>query len=541
MRGPKWLKEAVFYNIYPQSYYDTNGDGIGDLRGIYEKLDYIHDMGFNALWLNPFYESPFNDAGYDITDYYKVAPRYGTMDDFKELCKKAHSLGIKVCIDFVGGHTSMECEWFKESAKAEKNKYTNRYIWTDDWLKFPKATFVNGYGERNAALQTNFFYTQPALNYGHAVIDDPAWQLPVDHPDCQETKAELYRILDFWIQAGCDGYRVDLASGYVKNDPDGSANRAFWNEIRAVFDKKYPESVLIAEWGQPEMALRAGYHIDMLTHDFHPAYTKLLRADKDRDIVPSNDPNSCFEDYHGHSYFDSEGKGNFAEFLDDYSVFAKDTKEIGYISIPSGNHDLPRVSLGRTQEDLKLIFAFLLTMPGIPLIYYGDEIGMRYRADVVSKEGGYRRTGSRTPMQWTSGKNLGFSEGREEDLYLPIDKSEDAPNVEAQLADKNSLIHTVRKLIRLRKQAPVLWTDGEVEFYNHENGGYPLIYTRTYGDETYLICINVKGKPMTFDFTKTILPIEPKVYQVLMQNKDVFLEEGVLHMPEVSFMIAKKL
>ena len=119
MHQVEWLKKAVFYNIYPQSYYDTNGDGIGDLRGIIEKLDYIHYMGFNALWLNPFYESPFQDGGYDVSDYYKVAPRYGAMEDFVELCEKAHALGIKVCVDLVGGHTSVEHPWFKKSAKAE--------------------------------------------------------------------------------------------------------------------------------------------------------------------------------------------------------------------------------------------------------------------------------------------------------------------------------------------------------------------------------------------------------------------------------------
>ena len=126
MIEPKWLEKAVFYNIYPQSFYDTNADGIGDLNGVCEKLDYISYMGFNAIWLNPFYESPFNDAGYDVTDFYKVAPRYGTNEDFEKLCEKAHEKGIKICVDLVAGHTSMECEWFKKSCESEKNEYSNR-------------------------------------------------------------------------------------------------------------------------------------------------------------------------------------------------------------------------------------------------------------------------------------------------------------------------------------------------------------------------------------------------------------------------------
>ena len=131
MKNVKWLENAVFYNIYPQSFYDSNDDGIGDLNGITQKLDYIKDMGFDAIWLNPFYESPFRDAGYDVTDFYKVAKRYGCNDDFKNLCHEAHKKGVKVCIDLVAGHTSLECEWFQKSCLSEKNEYTNRYIWTD--------------------------------------------------------------------------------------------------------------------------------------------------------------------------------------------------------------------------------------------------------------------------------------------------------------------------------------------------------------------------------------------------------------------------
>ena len=157
MNTPKWLENAVFYNIYPQSFYDSDNDGIGDLNGICEKLDYICDMGYTALWLNPFYESPFNDAGYDVTDFYKVAPRYGTIDDFKNLCSTAHKKGIKICIDLVAGHTSMECEWFQKSAFSEKNEFSNRYIWTDSWMKGDSAQFIGGYGQRNGQYMKNFF------------------------------------------------------------------------------------------------------------------------------------------------------------------------------------------------------------------------------------------------------------------------------------------------------------------------------------------------------------------------------------------------
>ena len=223
-----WLNDAVVYEIYPQSFYDTNGDGIGDLRGIIEKLDYIESLGFTAIWLNPINESSFRDAGYDITDFYKVASRYGTNDDYKELCDKAHSRGMKVIFDLVAGHTSVDHPWFIESSKDEKNQYTNRYIWTDD--TFDNEEGIAGYSERNGNYITNFFWSQPALNYGYAHPDPKkAWQLSVDHPDCIATKEELKKIIDFWIDLGTDAFRVDMAASLIKGDTDGSFMKAFWN------------------------------------------------------------------------------------------------------------------------------------------------------------------------------------------------------------------------------------------------------------------------------------------------------------------------
>lgn len=271
MKQPSWLSSAVFYNIYPQSFYDTNADGIGDLNGVRAKLHYIRDMGFTAVWLNPFYESPFRDAGYDITDFYKVAPRYGTNEDFAALCTAAHEYGIKVVVDLVAGHTALECEWFQKSALPEKNEYTNRYVWTDDWLKNYDGSCIGGYSQRNGMYMKNFFYCQPALNYGFAQIDDPTWQLPMDHPDCRATKQELINIMEFWLSLGADGFRVDMASSLIKNDPDGSGIRAFWQEIRQMFDEKHPECVLISEWSYPSKAIAAGFHIDFLIHFNLPA------------------------------------------------------------------------------------------------------------------------------------------------------------------------------------------------------------------------------------------------------------------------------
>lgn len=166
---PKWLSSAVFYQIYPQSFYDTNGDGIGDIPGITEKLEYIKRLGCNAIWINPVYESPFYDAGYDISNYYKVAPRYGTNGDLKRLFKVAHKKGIRVLLDLVPGHTSIEHPWFKKSCKEKKNKYSEWYIWNDrSHLSHDGDPVILGYAQRPQAYITNYYWHQPALNYGYA-------------------------------------------------------------------------------------------------------------------------------------------------------------------------------------------------------------------------------------------------------------------------------------------------------------------------------------------------------------------------------------
>lgn len=517
MANPSWLQSAVIYNIYPQSFYDSNADGIGDLNGIRQKLPFIQEMGYTAIWLNPFYESPFRDAGYDITDFYKVAPRYGTNGDFKALCDEAHEMGIKVIVDLVAGHTSMECEWFQQSCRAEVNEYTNRYVWTDVWNKKYNGC-IGGYGQRNGRFMINFFYCQPALNYGFAKIDDPAWQLPMDHPDCLATRQELLNIMDYWIGLGADGCRVDMAGSLIKNDPDKKGITAFWQGIRRIFDEKYPECVLVSEWYNPEVAIHAGFHIDFMT--WRNA-SNLFRAEPGRDVIPPMG---------GHSFFNTDGNGSLDNFLVAYLQALEATRSKGYIGMITGNHDIPRISLGRSSRELEVAYAFILTMPGVPFVYYGDEIGMVYREDLPSKEGGYVRTGSRTPMQWSKGKNAGFSAGRSEDLYLPV--QEDGVNVEEQLADENSLLHTTKALIRLRKGSHALSACGDVEFLNRRNNGYPLIYSRTGTDGRYLICINPTDREQTFDYGFSGA-------EVVKENDRAVIEKDRIYLAPVSYAILK--
>ncbi len=256
---PDWLTEAVIYQVYPQSFYDSNADGIGDFNGLTQKLDYIKALGVSAVWLNPVFESPFGDAGYDVSDYYKIAPRYGSLSDFSRFCAGAAGRGIKVILDLVAGHTSIEHPWFKASARKAPNEFSNRYIWRHrdypDEHHPPRGSYVK-----------NFFWCQPALNYGYARPRE-SWQDAADAPGPRANRAELKAIIRFWMERGAAGFRVDMASSLVKDDDRlRSANRRLWRGIRDWFESCYPDGVLIAEWGFPMLAVDAGFHLDFMLH-----------------------------------------------------------------------------------------------------------------------------------------------------------------------------------------------------------------------------------------------------------------------------------
>jgi len=505
---PGWLNNAVFYQIYPQTFYDTNGDGIGDLQGIIEKLDYVKSLGVDGIWINPFFESPFNDAGYDVSDFYKVASRYGTNDDAKRLFDEAEKRGLKILFDYVISYTSIEHPWFQASAKQEKNRYSNWYIWTDNtWINPPDAykdAFIKGYGRRNGQFMRNFYWSQPALNYGFAKPEED-WMLPIDHPDILELQKELKKILRFWMNMGADGFRADMAGALVKNanitrndqlyNTRDEGTKKFWNEICGIMDNEYPGSFMVAEWSHPESALDGGgFHADF--YHWFPGYNDLLQKESWRIL------NGYSE---GHSFFDKEGKGNITNFLYMYLDQYHKTKGKGYILLPLGNHDLSRLNIKRTDKEMEMIIAFSMAMPGIPFIYYGNEIGMRQLYGNPHVEGAYKpRAGGRTPMQWTSGKNLGFSTAPTEKLYLPVDSAEDAPNVEAQEKNPKSLLNQVRKLIKLKKSEPALAAYAEfVPVYAKENT-YPFIFARAAGEEIILAIFNPAARDVSAEFTLNI-------------------------------------
>lgn len=481
---PEWLNTAVFYEIYPQSFNDTNSDGIGDINGITEKLGYISSLGCNAIWLNPCFQSPFGDAGYDVEDYFTVAPRYGTNQDLVRLFDEAHKRNMHVILDLVPGHTAVTHKWFRESMKAEENEFTHRYVWTDSIWEEPQGMgCIRGISDRDGSCAVNFFSHQPALNYGFYKPDpDKKWQQPMDAPGPVATREALKDIMRFWLGAGCDGFRVDMAGSLVKHDEDSKGTISLWQNIRTFLDAEFPDAAIISEWGEPDKSLAGGFHMDFLLHFGPSHYNDLFR---------------CSE-----PWFSSRGKGDISEFLGTYKKNYEKSCG-GLICIPSGNHDMDRLARHLTPDEMRIAFAFLLSVPGAPFIYYGDEIGMRYVENLTSVEGGYDRTGSRSPMQWDNSPNAGFSAAAPEKLYIPIDSSSDRPTAAEQLANPDSLLNEVKRLITFRMDHPAFHSDGKIEFLTSE--GYPLAYTRTNGSETILVVINPSSSEQKLD-----CGIEPK-------------------------------
>ena len=477
--GPAWLADAVLYQIYPQSFADSDGDGIGDFAGITAHLDHLAWLGVDALWLNPCFASPFRDAGYDVADHLATAPRYGTADDLAALVEAARARGIRVLLDLVAAHTSDRHPWF---LAASGDPADHRYIWSDH----PAEGFVASPGSRPGWYLPSFFDCQPALNFGYA-RPDPAepWRQGVDADGPRANRAALREIMDHWLGLGVAGFRVDMASSLVKDDPGRVETAGVWTELRDWLDRAHPQAALLAEWGDPAVAVAAGFHADFMLQFGGPDNGLPLRS------LWNNDAGTVDEAWRqGPCYFDADGRGTPNTFVDAWRTAAALTEGSGHIALPTANHDFSRLRVGpRTREQLGAAFAFQLTWPTLPAIYYGDEIGMRYVPGLPDTEGSvlgprYNRAGSRTPMQWTAGPGAGFSSAPADRLYLPLDPDPERPDVASQRADPDSLLHLVRRLLALRRAHPDLGARGTLEVLHD---GYPLVHVR---GGRYLVAVN---------------------------------------------------
>lgn len=521
---PSWLSDAVVYQIYPSSFQDTDGNGIGDLKGIENRLEYIKSIGVTTVWLNPIFVSGWTDGGYDVIDFYKVDPRFGTNTDLVNLVNKAHSLGLKLVLDLVAGHSSDQCEWFKQAQEAPNLHYSDYYIWPsfmpEDTTPAPKPgeqldyaalmntnagilrKFVKTDAPRGPYFIKNFFDTQPALNFGFA-NPDPShpWEQAVDAPGPQAMRRELKNIISFWMDKGVDGFRVDMAASLVKNDFDKAATIKLWKEdLSKWFDETYPEGVLIAEWFNPSQSIKAGFDIDFFCHDGQYNYSTLFFYNNRNAATPAK------------PYFDKAGAGELKTWYDLYTYQYDAVKGKGYVSMPTGNHDFNRVCTdGRTTpEELKVAMTFFLTMPGVPFIYYGDEIGLKQNLDAPSTEGSGPRAGCRIPMLWDSSANAGFSTAPIEKIYIPQDPDPNRMTVEKAEADHTSLLYYVRDLLNLRKEVKALGADAEWRLVSSLDQPYPMVYERKLGDERCYVVLNPSGKAVT-----VALPMEPSTPEII--------------------------
>ena len=519
----KWIKNAVFYEIYPQSFLDTNGDGIGDFLGIIHKLDYIKSLGCNAIWLNPCYDSPFRDAGYDVRDYKKVASRYGTMEDLTTLFDEVHKRDMHILMDFIPGHTSDEHPWFLESKKTEENEYTHRYIWTDWWLKGADGiNYVAGETDRDGAYIVNFFKCQPALNFGFLNPSED-WQKTLDDPACLSTREALKDVMRFWLDKGCDGFRVDMADSLVKKDDDKKSGTVkVWQDILSTIHKEYPNAAFVSEWGRPHESILAGFDMDFYLDWSGNGYNSLLRDYSVHRTPFAKKSKANGDDF---SFFKTDSGRTIDAFLDEYLPRYEYSKDKGCIALITGNHDTTRISYNLTIHERKLAFAFLFTMPGTPFMYYGDEIGMRYQL-LPNKEGGYTRTGSRTPMQWDTSKNMGFSLANEDDLYLPVDSQSKSLTVAKQEADPDSLLNTFRNITKLRHSEPDLLDNANFVVVSRN----PFIYKRG----SILMAVNPTTKEKT-------VHLETTKKEVLLSIGTSSICNNILTLAPQSFIAVKSI
>ena len=488
---PLWYKDAIIYELPVKSFCDGNEDGVGDFQGLHEKLDYLQNLGVTCVWLLPFFPSPLKDDGYDIADYVNVHPSYGTLEDFKKFLQAAHERGLQVVIELVLNHTSDQHPWFQRARSAPPGSpERDYYVWSDTDQLYQQARIIFVDAERSnwtwdpvaqAYYWHRFFQHQPDLNY-----DNPA------------VVREMLAVLDFWLDLGVDGFRIDAVPYLVERDNTSCENlpetHAIMKAIRAHIDARAPGRMLLAEANQLPADVRAyfgdGDQCHMAYH--FPVMPRIFMALHLEDRQPITDvmeqtppiPDSC----------------QWALFLrnhDELTLEMVTDDERDYMYLAYSMDPQARLNLGirrrlaplvgNSRPRIELLVGLLFSFPGTPIIYYGDEIGMGdnlYLGD---------RNGVRTPMQWTGDRNAGFSRADPARLYSPVVMDPvygyPAVNVEAQESDAASLLYWMRNMIRLRKLFKVFGR-GTMEFLSPANRKV-LAYLRRYREGVILCVANL--------------------------------------------------
>jgi len=496
----EWYKDAIFYEVYVRGFYDSNGDGIGEFRGLTAKLEYLEWLGIDCIWLLPFYESPLRDGGYDISDYYRVLPEHGTLNDLREFLTAAHAKGIRVIADLVINHTSDRHPWFQEARSSPDSPKHNWYVWSDTDQKYPEARIIFTDAERSnwtwdeeagAFYWHRFFSHQPDLNY--------------DNPEVQQA---ILDVVSFWLDLGIDGFRVDAVPYLFQREGTNCENlpetHAFLIKLRTFVDEYYPNSLLLAEANQwPEDVVQyfgEGNEFHMAYHfPIMPRLFMALRQEDRRPIVEILERTPIIPEGCQWGMFLRNHDELTLEMVTDeerdylYEEYAKDQRM--RLNVGIRRRLAPLMENGRRR--IELLHALLFSLPGSPFLYYGDEIGMGdniYLGD---------RDGVRTPMQWTADRNAGFSQADFARLYFPVIMDPvygyQAVNVEAQQRYSTSLLNWIREMIQLRKRHPVFGR-GALSFIKPQNRKV-FAFVRTCLDETVLCVFNLSqfAQPVELD------------------------------------------
>ncbi len=490
-KDPQWYKDAIIYELHIKAFADSNQDGIGDFRGLLSKLDYLQELGVTTIWLLPFYPSPSKDDGYDIADYYSINPSYGNIDDLKELLTEAHSRGLKVITELVLNHTSDKHPWFQRARfSPEGSDYRNYYVWSDDPAKYSDVRIIfqdfetsnwTWDPEAKQYFWHRFFSHQPDLNY--------------DNPNVQE---EVLKIIDYWLAMGVDGFRLDAIPYLFERENTNGENlpetHAFLKKVRRHVDAFYPGTVLLAEanmWPEDSASYfgdgdecHMNYHFPLMPR----IYMSLQMEDRYPIIdifdqtpeIPANCQWAIFLRNHDELTLEMVTDEE-RDYM--YRVYVKDPKARINLGI---RHRLAPL-MNNNRKKIELLNYLLFSLPGTPVLYYGDEIGMGdnfYLGD---------RDGVRTPMQWTPGRNAGFSEANPHRLYLPviqdIDYHYESLNVEIQNRNPSSLLWWMKRIIAKRKQYKAFgW--GDIKFIACENSKI-FAFTRNYENQTLLVVANL--------------------------------------------------
>ncbi|RIV21463.1 maltose alpha-D-glucosyltransferase [Fibrisoma montanum] len=507
-----WYKDAIIYELHIKAFRDGNGDGIGDFQGLLEKLDYLQELGVTAIWVLPFYPSPLKDDGYDIADYYSINPAYGNLKQFRQFLREAHNRGLKVITELVINHTSDQHPWFQRARKAPKGSpERDYYVWTDDPNQYKDVRII--FQDFEASNWTwdpvaqqyywhRFFHHQPDLNY--------------DNPLVQE---EVFNIINYWCRMGVDGFRLDAVPYLYEREGTNGENlpetHAFLKKLRKHVDDNFPGTVFLAEANMwPEDSASYFGDGDECHMNYHfPVMPRMFMALQREDRYPITDifdqtppiPENC----------------QWAMFLrnhDELTLEMVTDEERDYMYSTYAQNPKARINLGirhrlaplmnNDRRKIELLNSLLFSLPGTPVLYYGDEIGMGdnfYLGD---------RDGVRTPMQWSPDRNAGFSVTNPQRLYLPVildpEYHYEAVNVETQRRNTSSLFWFTKRMINMRKRH-LAFGRGDLKFLNVENPKV-LAFTRTYQDETLLIIVNLSKytQPTEIDMSefKGYVPVE---------------------------------